>query len=208
MFFRWLVLGLLACPTEIVTAGLQDSLELVLSNAVRFPVFRDVSVPIVELFDETLARWPFDKDRKTGKPPSFKRMVADCRQYATDIAPTQHSMRRAYFRQEVRRTLQIARYRPGMIAPKWDSIRALATVVWSEIRWFFHENRSATAAGREAVSTDPELGYLIASIIGLCDFVRRNSAIVGEYYREFLRGRDLYVLHHILSHAYAADASL
>jgi NCK-associated protein 1 len=201
-----IIYSVLACPTLLYRDDVMLLFNMVATDVLVVPLFRDHVLNVhTEL--ENLGAW-FPLRTWTGpavpKGLKLKVLFKDLAKEATMTAGLKHRERRSYLRGEISTLINLFNQLPGLLAPKFPMVMCALRMSKSELLWYFRHKGQNTVKSRQKHYNEEEYGDPFAAILlGLHDELLRlvygNGKIVQNYYIEYMQGAHRSVLEEALT---------
>lgn len=188
----WITWGFLFIPEELSAMGALPLIKTALTQSWRLPVFRDLTVPIHDLYTTS---WKSFKS-KTFKLGKEAKAIADCANAsASGEGADLHKSFRIFLRQSLQNLLCLFKDFPGLLGPKMTLLWSALCAAKSEVLWYFRHYGSQPPKTKAKFLPenfrDKNISELIYLSTQLIQLIRQHQRIVQAYYLEYLQGADL-----------------
>lgn len=205
----WVLLGYLACPSELLRGNGSEIAMAVLSDTLVFPLFRDEFMLLHEEY-QLYVLPKIDESKRTAKggrlkqkdadqeyslAKKVKKMICDVHDLAVSRAESMHREYRTFLRQELNRMALFFSDQPSLIAPNIQMILAAVSMACTEVVWYFThvgivsgKSKGGRVVPVDIEANDPTIGFLLHGMDRLRGLIQKYISAVKSYALGYLGG--------------------
>ncbi len=198
------VFACIACPSLLHDPDILDLLRHVIEHMLVLPVFRDFNLGVHTTLEKLATTFPdatLDPTVIVPRGLKLKTMLKNIAKRAVMTASSYHTKRRVHLISLLSRILSLIEQSPGLVAPKFPLISAVASLAKDEILCYYRHlggkvpvRRDCKKHYRPEQFASYDIGSLIGNLCLVTEKVRMLEKIIINYYSEYLSGAHLKAL--------------